>query len=213
MAIATTSLPRARPDIWHRKYGPALALGLVFLPFAAAVLWASSAPAVDSRALAISIHESAAVVDEHAAAMIRVGERVAVAARAANDNTWAAYGTHLVSDGRALERLAASLRDTAVVAEADPMHTGRIEVAAAILEGRWERLRIDGRATALHGAVMVEQARTMASAPRSIVTAADVAELESVSRGMVEAGERTVRIAETLLASTSQIQRWLGVYR
>ena len=58
-----------------------------------------------------------------------------------------------------------------------------------------------------------KQARTMATAPRSIVTAADIAELESVSRGMVEAGERAVRISEILLASTSQIQRWLGVPR
>jgi len=213
MAIATAPLPRVRPDIWHRRYGPALALGLVLLPFAAAVLWTFSAPPVDSRALASSIREAAAVVDEHAAAMIRVGERVAAAAQAANDKTWAAYGAHLVSDGRGLERLAISLRETAVVAEADPMHTGRLEVAAAILEARWERLRVDGHATALHGSVMVEQARTMASAPRSIVTAADVAELESVSRGMVEAGERAVRVAETLLASTSQIRRWLGVSR
>lgn len=213
MAIAATHLPRARPDIWHRKYGAALALGLILLPFVAASLWAFSVPAVDSRALAAQIRESAAVVDDHAAAMIRVGERVAAAAQTASDRTWVSYGAHLVSDGKSLERLAASLRDTAVVAESDPMHTGRIEVAAAMLEGRWESLRIDGRATALHGSVMVEQARRMASAPRSIVTAADIAELESVSRGMVEAGERTVRIAETLLASTSQIQRWLGTSR
>lgn len=213
MAIATVRLPRVRPDIWHRRFGPVIALGLIFLPFAALLVWASSAPPLDSRALAAQIRESAAVVDEHAAAMIRIGERVAAAAGAADDKTWAAYGAHLVSDGRGLERLAASLRETAVVAEADPMHTGRIEVAAAILEGRWERLRVDGHATALHGSVMVEQARTMATAPRSIVTAADIAELESVSRGMVEAGERAVRIAETLLASTSQIQRWLGVSR
>ena len=213
MALATVRLPRVRPDIWHRKFGPALALGLVFLPFAAILAWAFSAPPLDSRALAASIRESAAVVDAHAAAMIRVGDRVAVAAQAANDKVWAAYGTHLVSDGKSLERLAASLRDTAVVAEADPMHTGRIDVAAAILETRWEQLRVDGRATALHGTVMLEQARTMTSAPRSIVTAADLAELESVSQGMVEAGERAVRIAETLLSSTSQIQRWLGVSR
>lgn len=213
MAIATVRLPRVRPDIWHRKFGPALALGLVFLPFAAILVWAFSAPPVDSRALAASIRESADLVDEHAAAMIRVGERVAVAAQAANDKVWTAYGAHLVSDGKSLERLAVSLRDTAVVAEADPMHTGRVDVAAAILETRWEQLRVDGRATALHGSVMVEQARTMASAPRSIVTAADLAELESVSRGMIEAGERTARIAETLLSSTSRIQRWLGVYR
>ena len=213
MAIAATPIAGIRPDIWHRKYGPSLAFGLVLLPFAAILLWASSAPPVDSRTLAASIRETAAVVDEHAGAMIRIGERVAAAAQAANDKTWTAYGAHVVSDGRSLERLAASLRDTAVVAEADPMHTGRIEVAAAILEGRWERLRLDGRATALHGSAMVEQARTMSSAPRSIVTAADLAELESVSRGMVEAGERSVRIAETLLSSTSQIQRWLGVSR
>lgn len=213
MAIATVHLPRVGPDIWHRKFGPVLALGLVFLPFAAILAWAFSAPPLDSRALAASIRDSAEVVEAHAASMVRVGERVTAAAQAANDKTWTAYGSHLVSDGRTLERLAASLRATAVVAEADPMHTGRIDVAAAILETRWEQLRVDGRATALHGEVMLEQARRMASAPRSIVTAADVAELESVSQGMVEAGERAVRIAETLLSSTSQIQRWLGVSR
>src|SRR3990172_420775 len=147
MALATVRLPRVRPDIWHRKFGPALALGLVFLPFAA--------PPLDSRALAASIRESAVVVDAHAAAMIRVGDRVTAAAQAADDKVWAAYGTHLLSDGKSLERLAASLRDTAVVAEADPMHTGRIDVAAAILETRWEQLRVDGRATALHGTVML----------------------------------------------------------
>ncbi len=213
MSIATAPLPRARRDVWHRRFGPALALGLVVLPFAAALLWALSAQPLDSRAAAASISESAAIIDEHAAAMIRIGERVAAAARAANDKTWTAYGEHHVSDGRGLERLAASLRETAIIAESDPMHREPVEVAGAILQTRWERLRADGRATALHGSAMVEQTRALASAPRSIVSAADIAELESASRGMVEAGERTVRIAETLLGSVSQMQRWLGVSR
>ena len=55
MALATVRLPRVRPDIWHRKFGPALALGLVFLPFAAILAWAFSAPPLDSRDLAASI--------------------------------------------------------------------------------------------------------------------------------------------------------------
>lgn len=213
MAIITAPIPQVRRDVWHRRFGPALALGLVLLPFIVGILWAMSASPLDSRGLAAQIREAADVVDSHAVAMVSVGERVAAAARAANDRSWTAYGEHLVSDGRSLERLAGSLRETAVVADADPMHTGRVDVAAAILEARWYQLRADGHATSLHGSVMVEQARTMASAPRAIVTAADIAELEQVSKGMIEAGDRAVSIAETLLVSTDRFRRWFGAAR
>lgn len=58
---------------------------------------------------------------------------------------------------------------------------------------------------------MVEQARNVAATrPSGIVTDADVRELERASAGMVEAGERAVRAADMLLASVSQMQRWLG---
>lgn len=216
MAVTATSVRAVRRDVWHRRFGPALALGLVVLPFAAALVWTMSLSPVDHRALAESIRSTAVLVDEHAAVMIRIGERIGSTARASDApsrETWIAYGGHLVSDGRGLEDLAARLRKTAVVAEADPMHRGRVDVAGAILQARWEQLRADGRATALHGGVMAEQARAMGGAPSGIAGAADLVELEQASVGMAEAGERTVRVAEMLLGSVSQMQRWLGISR
>lgn len=217
MAVSAPPIPEVRRDIWHGPLGPALALGLVFLPFAAALLWAMSArPAADARELAQAVRTTADTVGEHAEVMARIGERIAAAARAAEpaDARWASYAEHLSSDARSLYELETRLRETAIVAAADPMHRGRLDVAGAILEARWEQLRADGRATAVHGSVMAEQARAMAAVPHAeIATDADLIELEQASNGMREAGERTVRVAEQLLSSVSQMQRWLGISR
>lgn len=214
MAVsAPARLPQVHPDVWHGPLGPAVALGLVVLPFAAALVWAVTLGIPDERTAAVAIRETAAIVDDHAAAMVRIGERIAAAGRAssaADREVWIAYGEHMASDGRGLQTLGERLRATATIAQADPIHRGTVQVAMAT-RARWELLRADGRATAAHGQVMVEQARNVAATrPSGIVTDADVRELERASAGMVEAGERAVRAADMLLASVSQMQRWLG---
>lgn len=218
MAVRTIPVHLPRGDVWHGPFGPSLALVLVVLPFAAALVWAMSArPVADEREIAQAIVATADTVKDHAATMARIGERIAVAARSSTSSDrdrWIAYGDHLVGDARSLADLEARLRGTAVVAQADPIHRERLEVAAAILQARWEELRADGRATALHGSVMGEQARAMAAIPHAgIATDADLRELGSASNGMREAGERTVRVADQILSSVSQSQRGLGIWR
>lgn len=217
MAVHTAPLPRLRQDVWHGRFGPVLALALVTLPFAAALVWAVSARPLDEASIAGEIRATATLVDDHAAAMIRVGERVSAAASAstAPDRVaWVAYGAHMVADGRGLEALGDRLRQTAIVAEADPLHRGRVDVAAAVLQARWQQLRADGSATAEHGRVMVQMAREQrAGAASPFITAADLGEIERASVGMEEAGERIVRAADMLLASTGQVQRWMGIGR
>lgn len=214
--MAVSSAPHARtarPDVWHGRYGPALALALVALPLAAALAWALSLTSVDQSRFADTISATAMTVDEHATAMVRVGERVAAASlesTTAERGTWIAYGEHMVADGAALRALAQSLRGAADVIRTDPTKAWRVDTG--ILRARWEHLRADGSATAAHGRAMVEQARIMADAGRrlGLVTADDVREIERASLGMVDAGERTVRIANSLMGSLDQMRRWMG---
>lgn len=195
-----------------------LALVLVILPFAAALGWAVSArPAADEREIVRAITATADVVRDHAATMGRLGDRIAAAARASSGperDRWISYGEHLNGDALGLADLEARLRRSAAFAEADPIHSRNLDAAAAILQARWEELSADGRATALHGSVMADQARTMVLVPHAgIATDADLRELESAANGMRDAGERVVRIAAQLLSSVSQSQRWLGIWR
>lgn len=145
------------PDVWHGRFGPALALVLVVVPLAAAVAWATMLPRFDEAAVD-GIRETAGLISDHAAAMVRVGNNIAVAAKTSSvpdRAAWLAYGEHMVTDGRILEALGERLRKTATVAEADPMHGGSAGLAVAVLHARWAQLRADGRATAEHGRVMV----------------------------------------------------------
>ncbi len=212
MAVHVPALPR--PDLWHRRFGPTLALVLVLIPFAAILtVVALTAPPADETDVAGTLTETAAVVDTHANTMITVGQRITAAAEASNASdrvSWIAYGQHMVSDGQDLQALSARLRDAAAVAAADPLHSGR-NVPIGALEARWEQLKADGRATAEHGRVM--QSITLDAAPgisSGIVSAADAKALQDASTGMVDAGERTVSAADLLLASTDQMQRWMG---
>ncbi|MBI2325498.1 MAG: hypothetical protein HYU87_11145 [Chloroflexi bacterium] len=217
MAV-TAHAPPVSParDVWHGRFGAPLALALVVLPFAVALMWAVTHPPPDAAALSERIRETAAVVEGTAASMIRIGERMAGSAEAstvADRAGWIAYGQHMIEDGRGLEALGERLRGTAAVAGADPMHSTN-DVAVAVLQARWERLRADGRATAEHGRVMVRMASDVSAGIRSgIVTDADVAEIRATAERMVEAGARVERTAEVLLAETSLVQRWMGVGR
>lgn len=218
MAVKALQVRTPRGDVWHGPFGPALALALVVLPFAAALVWALSArPVADEREIPQAIVATADLVKDHAATMARLGERIAIASRASTvpeRDRWTAYGDHLVGDAATLADLEMRLRGAAASAQDDLIHTAYIQVSAAILQARWEALRADGRATALHGRIMGEQARTMAAVPHTgIATDADLRELEAASNGMSVAGERTVRIADQLLSSVSQSQRWLGIWR
>ncbi|MBU6422942.1 MAG: hypothetical protein KGQ88_02770, partial [Chloroflexi bacterium] len=155
MAVHVPALPR--PNVWHRRFGPPLALLLVVIPFAAilAVVGLSAAPA-DETDVAGTLTATAPLIDAHANAMTTVGERVTQAAQAstaADRLTWIAYGQHLISDGKTLHDLAAQVRDDAAVAASDPLHSGR-NIPVAALEARWEQLKQDGQATAEHGRVM-----------------------------------------------------------
>lgn len=212
MAVHVPALPR--PDLWHRRFGPTLALVLVLIPFAAVLtVVALTAPRADETDVSGTLTETAAVVDTHANTMITVGQRITTAAEASNVSdrvSWIAYGQHMVSDGQDLQALSARLRDAAAVAAADPLHSGR-NVPVGALQARWEQLKADGRATAEHGRVM--QSITQDAAPgisSGIVSAADAKALQDASTGMVDAGERTVSAADLLLASTDQMQRWMG---
>lgn len=214
MAV-TAHTPRiARPDVWHGPYGPALALALVVLPFAAAILWATTLPTVDQATVAASIRETATLVDEHAAAMQRVGERLATSAAAStvpDRAAWVAYGQHMAADGRSLAALGERLRHTATVAEADQAHRGSLSVGTAVLRARWEQLRADGRVTAEHGRVMVQMAGDVDGAVAAgILTREDAGRIREASAGMAEAGERIVQLADLLIASVAQMQRWMG---
>ena len=214
MAITALTPRIARPDVWHGRYGPALALALVALPFAAAILWATTLPSVDQATVAANIRETAALVDEHAAAMERVGERLATSAAAStvpDRAVWVAYGQHMAADGRNLAALGDRLRSTATVADADQAHRGSISVGVAVLRARWEQLRADGRVTAEHGRVMVQMAADVdASVAAGILTREDASRIREASAGMAEAGERIVQLADLLIASVSQMQRWMG---
>ncbi len=212
MAVHAPTLPRT--DVWHGRYGPFLALTLIVVPFAAVLIWAATVPRVDQAAIGDEIRVTAALVDDHAAAMIRVGERVAAAAASSTTEsrtTWIAYGQHMVSDGRGLQDLSARLRSTATVAESDPMHGFNAGLAAAVLQARWEQLRADGRATATHGQVMLQLANELGGGVRAgILNDADVQEIRLASAGMAEAGARVARSADLLLASVDQMRRWMG---
>lgn len=212
MAVHVPALPR--PDVWHGRFGPGLALSLVLIPFAAALAWAAlAAPPADETTVAATIRDTAVLVDDHAAAMIRIGERISAAAAAssaADKATWAAYGQHMISDGKGLQALSARLRQTATVADGDPLHSGH-NVAIAALQARWEQLRSDGRATAEHGRVMVGMGHEMsAGVATGFITADDARAIDAASTGMVDAGERIMRAANLLLASIDQMQRWMG---
>lgn len=216
MAVTARVPTLPAQDLWHGRFAAPLALLLVALPFAAALAWAATHPAPDAATSAQRIRETADVVEGTAASMVAVGGRVVRSAEAstATDRAgWIAYGQHMIEDGRALEELGQRLRGTAVVAGADPMHS-TTDVAAAVLEARWERLRADGRATAEHGRVMVQMASDLGAGVRSgIINDADVAEIRATAQRMVDAGDRVVRTAEMLLAETSLVQRWMGVGR
>lgn len=218
MAVRAASVHLPRGDVWHGPLGPVLALALVTLPFAAALLWAMSAqPATDPAAVQRTIAATADHVRDHAASMAVIGERIATAARASTAperDRWISYGEHLMSDAKSLDDLEARLRRSAAYAASDPVHSQNLNVAAAIVESRWEELRADGRATSLHGTLMAEQAVAMAKLPHAgIATDEDLRALEQAAVGMHEAGERTVKIASELLASVSQAQRGLGIWR
>ncbi|MDE3192315.1 MAG: hypothetical protein KGN00_01385 [Chloroflexota bacterium] len=212
MAVHVPALPR--PDVWHRRFGPTLALLLVLVPFAAILTVAalSAAPA-DETDVAVTLNDTAALVDSHAEAMLTVGQRITAAAQASSASdrlSWIAYGQHMVSDGKDLQGLASRMRDDAVVAAEDPLHSGR-NVAVSALQARWEQLKADGQTTATHGRVMQSITQDMAPAISSgIVSAADAKKLQDASTGMVDAGERIVSAANVLLASTDQMQRWMG---
>lgn len=217
MAINAAPIPAARTDVWHGRFGAPLALGLVVLPFAAILLWYALSGTTDQATLAAEIRTTATVVDEHAAAMIRIGDRIsqsAATSSAPDRATWAAYGVHMISDGRGLQDLAARLRTTATVAQADQLHRGSIQLGEAALKARWEQLRADGEATAAHGRVMVDMARDLNGGIASgIITASDAREIQQASQGMVDAGDRVVRAADRLLALVDQMQRWMGFPR
>ena len=216
MAVIAHAPTSSARDVWHGRFGAPLALLLVTLPFAAALAWAVTHPPPDAAASSESIRETADVVEGTAASMIGVGERLvrsAEASAAADRAGWIAYGQHMIEDGRGLEELGQRLRGTAVVAGNDPMHSTN-DVAAAVLEAGWERLRADGRATAEHGRVMVQMASDLGAGVRSgIISDADVGEIRATAQRMVEAGDRVVRTAEVLLAETSLVRRWMGVGR
>lgn len=212
MAVHAPALPR--PDVWHGRFGSSIAMGLVLIPFALALAWAAIAAApADETDVGQTIRDTAALVDDHAAAMIRIGERIATAAAsstAADRASWSTYGQHMVSDGKGLQVLSERLRQTATVAEGDPLHSGR-NVSIAALRARWEQLRSDGRATAEHGRVMVAMARDLSGGiATGIITADDARAISNASNGMVDAGERIVRAANLLIASIDQMQRWMG---
>jgi hypothetical protein len=215
MATNVSVMPRG--NVWHRRFGPAMALAIIAVPLAVVLLWLAMQPRVDPASMGIEVRQTAALVDEHASAMVRIGERIVASATgstAPSRLVWIAYGQHMISDGKVLTDLAARISSTATVAETDPLHGSNAGLSAAVLQSRWEQLRADGRATATHGRVMIQMADQLGGAVRDgILTDADVQQIRAASAGMVDAGDRCAGAAGMLLASADQMQRWMGSNR
>ncbi|HET8569335.1 MAG TPA: hypothetical protein VFM93_10160 [Candidatus Limnocylindria bacterium] len=170
----------------------------------------------DQAEIARTLRESALTVESHAAAMERTGDLILTRARAlprspAVDEALS-YGEHLRSDAGMLRALSRSLSEAAAVTLFDPVHRSRPDVAA--ISARWEHLRADGRATAEHGRLMIQYARSVGPALSSlaILSAAELAELERGASTMVDAGDRAIAAAGALSSTVDQMQRWLGRY-
>lgn len=214
--ISHPAIPVDR-DPWHTRLAPFAVIAVVVLPFIVALGWAMTQPRADARTIERDIRATAVDVDAHARSMVRIGERITTAAQvsaAADRDEWIAYGAHMVTDGRSLEELAARLRAVAPVAAHDQLPAGSTTVAMSVLEGRWEHLEADGRATAEHGRVMVQMAADLAAGVRSgILSEDDAREIRSAAAGMVAAGERVIRSADLLRANADRLGRWLGLGR
>lgn len=214
--ISRPAIPVDR-DPWHTRFAPFAVIALVLLPFIAAFAWAIAQPRADARTIERDIRATAVDVEAHARSMIRIGERIASAAQAstaADREAWIGYGTHMVSDGRSLEELAARLRAIAPMVASDQLPAGSTTVAMSVLKARWEHLDADGRATAAHGRVMVEMATDLAAGVQAgILSEDDVREIRSAAAGMTAAGERLMRYADQLRASADRFGRWMGLGR
>lgn len=215
MALHAPALVRA--SVWHRRPGPFLVLALVFLPFAAALVWSSTLPRPNAPAIAAEVRSTAAMVDDHAAVMVRVGSTMAAASGRSerpDRAAWSSYAQHMLADAGVLAALAARLRVDAAVAEGELQRSAPAGVLVAVLEARWLEMRADGRATAEHGRVMVRMAADLEAGVREgMLSNADARAIQAASAGMVDAGERIARAANGLLGTVDQMRRWTGSTR
>ncbi len=218
MAVHVPALPRT--DVWHGRYGSVLAMLAVLLPFALVLIWAALQATSSQVSVADDIRATAALVDDHAAVMDRVGDRIAAAAAtssAADRETWRAHGQHMISDGASLRSLAARLRGMVAAIGSDPLHSGASLIGGtsgdtlAAYAAVWRDLRADALSAAIHGRAMLQMASDLEpGVARGMLAADDVSQLRAASSGVVAAGDGVARIGDAQLSSIDQMQRGMG---
>ena len=219
MAAHAPAIPR--PDLWHRRFSPEIALAVVVLPFALLALWGAARPVPSGASVADDLAGAAALVDMHATAMTRAGDALSGAATAstgADRQIWIAYGEHVSADGGSLEALAARLRTTASVVAADPLHSSSSRVggtsadAVVAYQAHWTAVRSDALAMAVHGRLMLQLAEDLeVGVGRGLLGRAEVEGVRAASSGMVDVGDRLARAAGAELAAADQMLRGMGI--
>ncbi len=215
MAVRAPTVPTVHPHHYLR----ALFLTLFGVVAAGALIVAASILSVPSstatqEGVASGLLETAAVIDAHGAAMMDHGRRLADAARKSTGpdrEHWIADGEHMVVDGQSMTALANRLRSAARLLGSSP--TTRAEVDLGSLSGEAESLIAEGRGAIAHGKAMVDHAAVMlqlARQPGSGVTVADAQLMADDAPNIIDAGERVLKIGQSLRAFVDQLQRSLG---
>jgi hypothetical protein len=162
------------------------------------------------QGVATQLLSTAALIDEHAAAMTDHGERLLAAATAgtgADRAHWLGDARHMIADGATLQALATRLRTTA--SELGDRPEQFTNASGAMLDARAAALRADGASTIAHGHMMVDHAVLMsdlARQPGSAVTIADAQLMSGDAARIIDAGERVLHVAGSLGARADQLR-------
>ncbi len=162
------------------------------------------------QGVATRLLSTAALIDEHAAAMIDHGGRLLAAASAGSGpdrEHWIGDARHMISDGDSLHALATRLR--AAASELGERPEQYTNARAQLLDARAATLRADGEAAIAHGRAMIDHAVLMnelARQPGSAVTAADAELMSADAARIVDAGQRVLSVAGSLDALANQLR-------
>ena len=209
---SATPLP-ARPDVPIHRDAFVTAMLVVSLLGAGMLfaLWGvAQTMTTDQVGVGSALNATAAVVDEHAGAMVDHGNRLLAAAqRGTGDDRehWISDAQHMIADGNGLRALAERLRVEARLLGESPSHY--TNASAGTFAAKAQALRAAGQAAIEHGRAMIEHGDAMAELarqPGSSVSSVDADLMRSDSPRIVDAGERVVRVAEMLAASADQLR-------
>lgn len=179
----------------------------------AALALAASEPFASTTGVATELRAAAVAIDEHAATMTADAERLAQVARSAggpDQAVWLARAQHMSSDAESLHAFARRLRASAAALGDEPAR--RVNASANTLATHAQLLTADAQATIAHGRAMMDDATYLATlaTPGRTVTEADAAVVRVNAMRIVDAGERTLRIATRVNAGADQLQRAFG---